>query len=535
MNTLLINGKIYQNRNEFVEALWIQDGWIKTCGTTEELIKLKDASTHLIDLQGKTVVPGFNDSHLHFLSSAIAMTTVQLYATTSILEVIQRGKEFLEKRIETLDAPLFGRGWNQDYFTDDARLLNRHDLDQISSRIPIVFSRACGHLSVCNSKALELLGITKHTPQPDGGKFDLDADGNPNGIFRENAILLLEELHKPLTESDQVALLKNIGSIANSYGITSVATNDLTFGQDGFAEMEAAFQKYTETSPSVRVYHQMSFRDVDALKQRIAEGYHRNETPFHRYGPLKLFVDGSLGARTALMRQPYADDPSTSGIACMTQETLENWVETANEAQIQVAIHAIGDGAMSRVLDAYQKIQTSGNPLRHGIVHCQITDSEILDRFKNLDILAYVQPIFLHYDMHIVQQRVGEQLASTSYAFNTMENLGITTAYGTDSPVEGLNVFHNIHCAVNRMDLQMFPSEGYQTHEKVDLMTAIDRYTLGGAFASFEEATKGRLMDGYVADLVVLDQPILEMDPLQLKDVKIAMTMVDGKIVYKKG
>jgi predicted amidohydrolase YtcJ len=345
---------------------------------------------------------------------------------------------------------------------------------------------------------------------------------------------LLTMLQNIPSVAEQVSLLKKISRFANEYGITSVQTNDLTIGKLGSEDMESAFLMYASESPTIRIYHQTSFIDLDAFQHRISVGYHVNETPFLRYGPVKIFVDGSLGARTALMRNPYNDDPTTVGIECMSKDNLNDWIKTAQSNSIQVAIHAIGDGAMTQVLDAYQTVLSDGNAFRHGIIHCQITDMPILQRFKDMDILAYVQPIFLHYDMHIVEDRVGHELASTSYAFSTMEKLGLHIAYGTDSPVEGLNVFHNIHCAVNRQDLRMFPTGGFYPQERVDLQSAIDRLTIGGAYASFEEKEKGRLLPGYVADLVVLNQPIFEMDPMKLIDVTVELTMIDGRIVFDR-
>ncbi len=534
MRHIVYNGHLYQNRGQFVSALLIQDGLIVACGTDQEILAHQTPDTVLIDLQGKTALPGFNDSHLHFYMSAVAFQTVDLYGLNSIQAILDRANAFLSDHPNPAHQALFGRGWNQDYFINDSRLLNRTDLDRISTDFPIAFSRACGHVISVNSKALEVLGITQNTPQVEGGQFDLDETGQPNGIFRENALSLLSPLQASLSVDERVSLLKQVSAIANQYGITSVQTNDLTIGNAESQVLEAAYHRYASEDPTVRIVHQVSFSDLEAFKTRLQSGYHAQENDFNRYGPLKLFIDGSLGARTARLRQPYHDEPSTLGIQCMSPEVLDSYIATANQNNISVAVHAIGDGAMAQVLDSYQKVISAANPLRHGIVHCQITDLPLLERFKALDILAYVQPIFLHYDMHMVESRVGHQLASTSYAFNTMEKLGLHVAYGTDSPVEGLNVFHNIHCALNRQDLSLFPDEGFFPSEKVDLETAIDNYTVGSAFASFEEDHKGRLLPGYVADLVVVDQPLFSLEPSQIKSVKVDMTMVNGKVVYTR-
>jgi len=534
MRQILFNGHIYQQKDQFVSALLIEDGYILKCGSDSEIMTFSNPDMTLIDLQGKTVVPGFNDSHLHFYMSAVAMQTVNLYGLSSIDQILKQACDFLALNPLTPGKTLFGRGWNQDYFSDEARLLTRFDLDQISDDFPIVFSRACGHVVTCNTKALDVLGIDASTSQIEGGHFDLDEEGIPLGIFRENAIGLLAALQTPLSLKDRVTLLNQVAQIANQYGITSVQTNDLTFGTSEGAAIQEAYDIYTTTNPTVRITHQCSFSDLEAFQQRITTGYHQNENDFNRYGPLKLFIDGSLGARTALMRQAYHDDPSTQGISCMSEAQCDAYVALADQNQIQVAIHAIGDGGIQQVLNSYQKVIHHENPNRHGIIHCQITDVPLLQRFKAMDIVAYVQPIFLHYDLHIVEDRVGQALASSSYAFKTMEDLGLHIAYGTDSPVEGLNVFHNIHCAINRQDLNDFPNQGFIPNEKVSLESAIDHLTLDGAYMSFEENHKGRLVPGYMADLVVLNQAIFSLDPSQIKTVLVDLTMVNGQVVYTR-
>jgi len=531
MSTILYNGSIYQNRNKFSSALLIENGVIIACGNDSEILTLKTKVTELIDLKGKTVLPGFNDSHLHFYTSAIALSTVSLNDQTSIQAMIEKGKQFINQTTEPQQA-LFGRGWNQDYFIDK-RLPSRFDLDQISSSIPIVFYRVCGHIAVCNTKALEYCQINESTNPIDGGQIDKDEGGKPTGIIRENALFLLNQLKPIPSIKDMVKSLQYISQIANSYGITSVQTNDLTMGSTDSKQLEDAYHVYAQSNPSVRVHHQISFTNLKAFKDWIQSNDKHKDTTFNHYGPLKLFTDGSLGAHTALLRNPYHDDPSTNGIACLTPSELDDYVQCANQNNIQVIMHAIGDLAILQVLDSYAKVIQKGNPLRHGIVHCQITDIPLLERFKSMDILALVQPIFLHYDMHIVEKRVGSKLASTSYAFKTMEDLKLHVAYGTDSPVEELNVFENIHSAVNREDIHS-PGLVFQPEQRVNLYTAIDNYTIGSAYASFEEDHKGRLEPNYLADLIVLNKDIFSLDPKQLKEVLVDMTMVNGVIVFQR-
>ena len=201
----------------------------------------------------------------------------------------------------------------------------------------------------------------------------------------------------------------------------------------------------------------------------------------------------------------------------------------------QVIVHAIGDGAVELALDGYGTVCHNGeNPLRHGVVHCQITDLPLLHRFAQQDILALVQPIFLHYDMQVVEQRVGQPLASTSYAFETMRKLGVSLSFGTDSPIEDMNAIDNLYCAVTRKNLNGGPEGGFYPQERMDIYDAVDAYTVGSAYASFEEHCKGRLLPGYYADLVVLSEDIFTMNPDELRKTKVEATMVGGRFVYQR-
>jgi hypothetical protein len=219
----------------------------------------------------------------------------------------------------------------------------------------------------------------------------------------------------------------------------------------------------------------------------------------------------------------------------MPQEEMDAIVAKASKHKMQVITHAIGDAAIEEVLNSYEKVIKNGNnPLRHGVVHCQITDLGLLKRFRDLNVLAFVQPIFLHYDMHIVESRVGKKLASTSYAFNTMDRLGVHVSYGTDCPVEDLDPFANLHCAVSRQDLSNYPDNGFYSDEKVDIYRAVDNYTVASAYASFEENEKGRIKPGEYADIVMLDKNIFSVPSNEIKTTQVLMTILGGNIVYER-
>ena len=354
------------------------------------------------------------------------------------------------------------------------------------------------------------------------------------GVVRENARAQVRCLMSERSIETKKRLIRTAMKHANETGVTSVQTCDVRMG-DWESTLEAYNQVLAET-PTVRVYHQFSFMEPNAFQEFLDKGYRTGVgNDFNRFGPLKLFVDGSLGARTAYMREPYADDPSTRGIATLTPEEIDTLVGMAVKNNCGVAVHAIGDAAIENVLNAYDKVCENGeNPLRLGIIHVQITDRPLLERFTKNDILALVQPIFLHYDTAIVEDRVGKDLAATSYAFKTLMDLGVHTSYGTDSPVEDMDPIANLYCAVTRKNLRGEPAGGWHPEECVDIYSAVDAYTIESAYASFDEKVKGRLMKGYLADLVVLSDNIFTINPDDILKVKVDATMVNGNFVFQR-
>lgn len=534
MSSLIYNANIYVQRDVFAQALLVgDDGKIAAVGTEEEVRAACTGNENLYDAQGRTIVPGFNDSHQHLFNTGIALAAVRLQGVTSIAEVIERGRRYIEENQPQPGEVIHGMGWNQDYFTDEHRLLTRHDLDKISTDYPIIFDRACGHILTCNTKALEMAGVTVDTVPNAGGAIDQE-NGELTGVVRENARAQVRCLMSERSIETKKRLIRTAMKHANETGVTSVQTCDVRMG-DWESTLEAYNQVLAET-PTVRVYHQFSFMEPNAFQEFLDKGYRTGVgNDFNRFGPLKLFVDGSLGARTAYMREPYADDPSTRGIATLTPEEIDTLVGMAVKNNCGVAVHAIGDAAIENVLNAYDKVCENGeNPLRLGIIHVQITDRPLLERFTKNDILALVQPIFLHYDTAIVEDRVGKDLAATSYAFKTLMDLGVHTSYGTDSPVEDMDPIANLYCAVTRKNLRGEPAGGWHPEECVDIYSAVDAYTIESAYASFDEKVKGRLMKGYLADLVVLSDNIFTINPDDILKVKVDATMVNGNFVFQR-
>lgn len=535
MAQLYFNGKIYLERDTFADSMLVEGGTIAAVGSCKEVqaaaAQMAIQITHTTNLEGKTVIPGINDSHQHTFGVGKLLLGVNLAQADSIEAMVDMGKKHLEQHPLTAGQVLVGRGWNQDNFADEKKMPTRQDLDRITTDFPVIFTRACGHILCANSKALQLAGIDKDTAAAQGGEIYRDSSGVPNGLISENAIEQINVVIPPITVEYVAQAVGLAMQRAAQYGITTLQTNDI----DGahWQTVQKGYHLLFDTNPNaVRICHQSTFTSSADYQQFVQDGCGTGGgDDMLMYGPLKLYSDGSLGARTAFMKQPYADDATTQGIPTLTQQQLDSLVQTADKNSCQVIVHCIGNGAMEMVLDAFDTVTQKGNPHRHGIVHCQITDRQMIQRFKDRDILAFVQPIFIHYDMTVVESRVGKKLAQTSYAFGDMYRMGIHTSYGTDSPVEDMNPWENIYCAITRSRLD---GKGeYLPQQRVDIYDAIDQYTAGSAYAQFAENKKGRLKPGFFADFAVLDRDIFTATPQEIMATKVLLTVVNGRTVYK--
>ena len=525
MNTeLYLNGSVYTG-DGFVEGFAVVDGCFMAAGTDEELIRaFPDAERH--DLKNRFVCAGFNDSHMHLLNYGQALSIARLdQHTSSLLEMLEYIKD-------NRNAWIVGRGWNQDYFTDVDRMPSKADLDKISTEKPIILTRACWHVCVVNSKLLEIAGIDENTPSPDGGSIDYE-----NGILCDNAIDIVEK-YKPLPDKEEIKeMIKAGAKHLNAFGITSSQSDDYgVYREIPFETVNEAYRELVEDGElTVRVNEQANFTTLKDLKDFIAKGNMTGSgTNMFRIGPLKMLGDGSLGGRTAHLSRPYADDPSTCGFSLFSDEQFNEMICYANEKGMQVAVHAIGDACLDKVLNAIEKalIEHPRNDHRHGIVHCQISRKDQLERMARLKLHIYAQSVFLDYDNHIVEQRAGKDLASTSYSWKTLMNKGLTVSNGSDAPVETPDVMKGIECAVTRTSLD--GCGPYLPKEAFTIKEAIDSFTVKGAAASFEEDHKGKIAPGYLADFVILDRDPFQTDVKKLHEIKIVATYLNGKCVYKK-
>ena len=537
MRTIYYNGAIYTGTLPLVQAFIEQDGRFLFTGSDRQALACQQDGDRLVDLKGQFVCSGFNDSHMHLLELGYTMQMAPLAAHTGSLgDLLDCLRTFLKQHPRRDGAWLMGRGWNEDLFSDLHRMPDRHDLDQVSTQVPICITRACGHCLVVNSRALELLGISAQTPQPDGGRIGL-VDGEPDGRFFDNAMdPVYAAIPAPNKEELKEMILTACREL-NRHGITSSQTDDYcVFRSIPWQVVDQAYQELkAEGRLTVRVNEQCNFASLEDLYAFVDAGGQtgKGDTLF-RTGPVKIIGDGALGARTALLSRPYKDDPSTCGLPVYSRETLEKMIGFAHAHGLQTATHAIGDACLDWVLDALEKA-IAAHPRadhRHGIVHCQITRPDQLERISRLHLHVYAQSIFLDYDIHIVEARVGSVLASTSYSWKTLMNQGVTVSNGSDSPVEQPDVMAGIQCTVTRTTLRDHLGP-YLPDQSFTVQEALDSFTIAGTKASFEESCKGRIAPGFLADFVILGQNPFMVEPEHLHAIPIRATYLAGQPVYQ--
>lgn len=536
MKTIYYNAKVYTGTLPLTEAFIVENDRFSFVGLSKDALAQRQENDEIVDLRGAFVCAGFNDSHMHLLGYGNTLSNARLEQhTQSLADVVQCLKDFAAQRTSR-SGWIIGRGWNQDYFTDTQRMPNRYDLDKVSTHLPVCAVRACGHALAVNSKALELIGITEQTPQPEGGEIGME-NGEPNGLFFDNAMDLVYSSMAAPDKDTLKEMILNACRALNSYGVTSCQSDDYcVFSSLPWQSVNEAFKELeAEGRLTVRVYEQANFMDLESLKGFVAAGNRTGVgSDLFKIGPLKMLGDGALGARTAFLSEPYADAPDTCGIPVFSQQVFDEMIGYANSEGMQVAIHAIGDACLDRVLSAIDKA-LAAHPRkdhRHGIVHCQITRADQLREIAAKKLHVYAQSIFLDYDIAIVNDRVGPDRAATSYSWKTLKKLGATVSNGTDSPVEQPFALGGIQCSVTRSNLKN-DAAVYLPHEAFTVQEALDSYTSCGAYASFEENIKGRIEKDMLADFVVLDNDPFAVDAQKIKDIKVLATYLGGKAVYK--
>ena len=512
------------------EAMLVEGNRIAALGSREEIFSLAQKEAEKIDLRGGCVLPGFNDSHCHLLHTAITEEKLDVSSASSPEEMVRMGREYIEREQIPEGKWVHIIGFDQNRFPEPV-LPDGTLADAVSQRHPVLLERICGHVGAANPLALELAGITPESRIP-GGCADVGADGKLTGILRENALGAVSACIPRHTAEEIRILLKNASRKAASLGITSLQSDDL-----GFVSLKTLFAVCDgleqDGKLSVRIWEEAQAPHRKELEELLSLGYRTGDGGLFKLGNLKLYTDGSLGARTAFMREPY-EGTNDHGIAVYRQDELDFLVSAAHQNGMQIAFHAIGDGALEQCVSAVEKAQAQfPRELRHRIVHCQFAGDDLLSRMKKAGLCADIQPPFVPSDAPLVHPLLGETREKASYRWKTMLHMGIPLGGGSDSPVESMAPLWGIRCAVTRKTAEGFPPKGWHPEENLSVYEAVSLYTKGGAYLSFEEAEKGTLEPGKLADFVVLGQDIFHTEPERIHEIPIQMTVMDGIIRFQ--
>ena len=530
---LFYNGHFYTGPGYAASVLWAQGGRIRALGGPE-LLAAAPPELPRTDLGGGWALPGFNDSHLHLLDVGRGLASVDLFGASGPADIAARCAAFVRAHAVPPGQAVYGNGWNQDLFAGPHALPTRADLDAAVPDHPLLLDRVCGHIMLCNTAALRAAGITSQTPDPPGGGIDRGPGGEPNGLLRDNAVALVRPLLPAETPAACAGRWRAALAHAAAHGLTSVQTCDVR-SRDWPTVLAALEELDAQDALPLRLTLQCAM-DTSADLQALWDAGYRPGAHGKRWkiGPLKLFLDGSLGARTAWLRGGYADAPGAHGLCCLPMAEALALARKADAAGMQVVAHAIGDGAMEEMLDIIETLNAprgGANPLRHGVVHCQVTAPGQWDRLAALGAGALVQPIFLDYDHTIVTARCGAALAGTSYAFGDAVRRGLPVSYGTDAPVESLDPLRNLYAAVTRRPLS--GGAPWQPQQAVTRAQALFCYTQGSAWQEFAEAEKGRLAPGLLADFTVLDRDYFTVPEADIPRLRVQATVTGGQVVYR--
>lgn len=525
--TLYENARIHtlDPARPHANALLVHGERILAVGDVAECREMAGPNVRRIDLAGMTVLPGLTDSHIHAAQYARELDQVDLRGTKSLTEALER----IRVKAATL-APgtwLFGGRWDCHKW-DRPVQPNRHDLDRVCPDRPVALPSIDGHTCWVNSRALEVLGINAETPDPAGGEIVRDERGEPTGILREAAA----DIPRNITTEDLVAKLRIGLTNFLKVGLTSIHDID---GEDCRAALETL---YARGELPLRVHKLIPLSALDAV---IAEGRATGDGDrWLRTGPVKVFTDGALGSHTCLMTEPFAGEPGNYGMAVTPAKEFERLVQTAADAGIAVAAHAIGDAANRMVLRAYARWQerqaAAAGPLRlrHRIEHAQHLQIADVTEFARIGVIASMQPTHCTSDIPLNNTLLaGRELAS--YAWRSLIDSGATVAFGSDAPIEDPNPFYGIHAAVTRQQADGNPPGGFQPHERLRLEQALHAFTVAPAYASYEEHLKGRLRPGMLADFIALPTDPFDLDPAELRDLQVALTVVGGVVRWQAG
>ncbi len=520
---IITNASIWTgNENQpRAEAMAVAGDSIVAVGTNKEIMKFNGPDTEVTDLEGKFIVPGFIDSHVHFYMGGSNLASVQLRDASTPEEFISRITEFAAKQKPgtwILGGDWDGMGWES--------LPEKGWIDSVTPDNPVFVSRLDGHMGLANSLAMKLAGVDRRVKDIAGGSIARSSNGEPAGIFKDNAMDLIFNKVPPASDEEvEYALLAGMDYFASN-GVTSVHAVDAGGYDDAILRIRNSGKLIT------RVYIMETISRWSALKEQTDR-----ESKGDRWistGGVKAFVDGSLGSHTAAFIDPYTDLPTDSGLFVNSEEDLYNWVSNADKSGLQVVIHAIGDRAINVLLNIYERVgkENGERDRRFRIEHAQHIAPGDIERFAQLNVIASMQPYHAIDDGRWAEEYIGPERSKTTYAFRSLLDAKATVAFGSDWPVAPATPLEGIYGAVTRRTLDDQNPDGWVPEQKITVEEALRAYTKYAAYASFEEEFKGTLEPGKLADFVILDRDITTADPVTIRNTRVLQTYVGGKKVF---
>jgi predicted amidohydrolase YtcJ len=528
---ILTNGKIWtvNAAQPQAEAVALIGSRIVAVGSSADIRKWAGPKTEVVDLAGKLVVPGFNDAHVHFYTGGAHLANVQLRDAKSEAEFRERIRKFAAGLPK--GRWIEGGDWDHENWTP-ARLPTRQLIDEAAGDHPVFVNRLDGHMSLANSVALKLAGITRNTPDPPGGAIVRDANGEPTGVLKDAAMDAVDRVIPEPSEDEIATAIRAAMRYAAENGVTSV--QDMSASPEIFR----VYQKLLKTGElTVRISGHQPLASWKRLADiGLLDGF---GGPNLHIGGLKGFADGSLGSTTALFFDPYLDAPNTSGLAndeMIPESKMYQHILDADHAGLQVAVHAIGDKANHNILNLFEEAgnKNGSRDRRFRIEHAQHLRTDDIARFAKLHVVASMQPYHAIDDGRWAEKRIGPARAKGTYAFRTLLDSGAVLAFGSDWHVAPMEPIMGIYAAATRRTLDGKHPNGWVPEQKITVAEAIRAYTWGSAYASFEDNIKGAIEPGKLADMAVLSSDILTIDPATIDKVKVAITVFDGKAIYRR-
>lgn len=529
-DSVYVGGVVYTGREDAptAEAVAVKDGRVAAVGARDELQGMIGPDTEVIELEGAALYPGFVDAHAHLLGIGMRELTLNLEGVASIEEMIDIVAAAAQEVPE--GETIYGRGWIETQWPEK-RFPTRQDVDEASAAHPIVLERADGHALVANSAALAKAGVTRETPDPDGGRIEKDAGGEPTGMLIDNAMTLVAALVATPSEAAKREAYDVGGEVYAAYGWTGVHNMSVDPADLALIDEEAAAGRL-----AIRVYNAIDKAGYDAL----AGGPRRNNAGRVVTRAVKLYVDGALGSRGAALAEPYSDQPGTSGLLLMSRDEAAPFFQQALRDGVQIATHAIGDRGNRLVLDWYEEAFAAvpadqrkiANP-RWRIEHAQILDPNDIARFSKLGVVASMQPSHAIGDLYFAPARLGDTRLDGAYAWRSLLDAGAIVAGGSDAPVERGDPLIEFYAAVARKDLEGRSGDNWRPGEKVSRAEALALFTSAPAFASFQEDDLGGVEVGKKADFTVFSKDIMTVPEAEILTARPVLTVVDGEIIFR--